>query len=127
MGPKGWVKLGYKTNSYSLPNSSTESTGPISFGGLFLGLGGDIPVRGKWGALANFNLRFLSSVDQSWTGSSHSSSSDIELFVGGYYRWKPKMTIRGGLEIISNGADFPNNRNLTQKTITIGPSLLYYF
>jgi hypothetical protein len=126
-GPRGWLKFGYKSNSYSLPISTAENTGPLSIGSVFLGIGGDLPIRGQWGALVNFDFRLLTSASQSWMSGDASGASDVALFLGGYYRWTPKMTIRGGLDIVANSADFSNGSSISQKTVTIGPSLLYYF
>jgi hypothetical protein len=127
LGPKGWLKLGFKSTSFSLPQSAIENTGSTSFGTIFLGLGGELPVRGNWGALTNLNLKIFTFVSQNWITDSGSGASDLEFTLGGYYRLTPRMTIRATFDIMATGADFSTGTNVSQKTITFGPSLLYYF
>lgn len=126
-GPKGWVKLGYKGDSFSLPSSATEYTGPISIGSIFLGIGGDLPIRDTFGIQTNFNCRVFSFVGQNLTNQSVSGVSDIEFYLGGYYRSSPRITVRVGFEIKASGVDFNGGATLSQKTITFAPGLLYYF
>ena len=128
LGPKVYAKFGYKSNSYSLPVSLTEGTGPISFSSIFFGLGGDLPLNAKWGILGHFNFRFLPFVSQPWLADSVDSSSDVEIFFGGYYNFRPRIVIRAGIDVISSGATFSTTgSNLSQKTVTFAPALLYYF
>jgi hypothetical protein len=126
-GPKGWLKLGYKTNALSLPSSLTEGTGPTTFGSVFLGIGGDVPIRGKWGVQADFNYRVFSSVSQSWVGGEANSSSDFQLQLGSYYRLTHRVNVLAQLIIQASGAEFSNGASLNQNVITFGPSLMYYF
>ena len=126
-GPRGWLKLGYKNTSYQLPISLTENTGPISYGSVFVGIGGDYPIRGNWGVLAEFNIRLFTSVSKTWFDMPVSGSSDVDLRVGAYYRFTPHISLRTTFEMASQGVDFEGGSVLTQKLFTITPSLLYYF
>ncbi len=137
-GPKGWVKLGYHTYSYNLPNvaststiaaqSSAESLTAISFKSLFVGIGADIPVYENWGGILDLNFGLFSGASESSELSgSVSSASDGFFYIGGYYRYTRRVTIRAGLSIQSNGAEFGSGATLSQKVITFCPSLLYYF
>lgn len=126
-GPKGWVKLGYKVTSYSLPTETVaEYTGPLSMGSVMIGVGGDLPLKGNWGARADLNFRVISSASASWVGDTVSGTSDVDFFLGGYYKYAPRVLIRFGLDMILSGVDFTAGSSLGQKTITIGPALLYY-
>lgn len=127
-GPKGWVKLGFQTLSYNLPVNSTESTGPVGFSGLFLGIGGELPIRHKYGVLLSLDAGFLTGVSESgFTSGSGRGATDFRFFVGGYYRFAPRITLRAGLDVIINGADFSNGTTLTHRIITFAPAALYYF
>jgi hypothetical protein len=127
-GPKGTLRLGYQSTAYSMPSSTTEYTGPCTTKGLFLGVGGDLPLRNGWGALVNFDFGFLNTVSASdFISSSAQSVSSVNFFLGGYYRWKPSLSLRMGLDITSQGADFTDGSTLTHKVTSIGPSLQYFF
>jgi hypothetical protein len=133
-GPKGWAKLGYHSVSYNFPISlgSPENTNPIGFHGLFLGLGGELPLTDQWGAILNLNFGVFTgaSEDTAFLGSI-SGTSDVDFFIGGYYRLDPRITIRAGFDIQANGADGTSstygNSSVSQKVISFVPSLVYYF
>ncbi len=128
LGPRVWVKGGYKTNAYSLPRQGNpEFTGPANVNSIFLGLGGSMPVQEEWGALAEINLRLMSSVTANWLTETVSSTSDAEILLGATYRLNPKSVVRLTLEYLATGADFSAGSSLSQKTMTFGPTLLYYF
>ena len=126
-GPKARLKLGFRSSAFSLPATATEQTGAISFSTFFLELEGDVPLEGNWGVLGHLNYGLLSLVSQNLFTDQVSGSSDIHFLVGGYYRVNSSMVIRAGLELHSTSADFTSGENISQKTVTIGPSLLYYF
>jgi hypothetical protein len=128
-GPKGWLKLGYRSTSYNLPSDAAESIGPISFHSLFFGLGGDLPVRNGWGAILNFDLGIANGADEG-TGFSNggvASATDVDFLIGGYYHYSNRMTFRVGFDVHDNGADFDNGNSLSQKVISIAPAIIYYF
>jgi hypothetical protein len=127
LGPKGWIKAGYKSSSYNLPVDTSELTGPTSVTSFYMGLGGELPIQKKFGLQANFNFRLLSSASQQGLNSDTSGSSDVDFFVGGYYWLSKKLSVRGGLEINATNIDLENAGSLSQKTVTIAPALLYYF
>jgi hypothetical protein len=133
MGPKGWVKLGYRINSYSLPDSSANETAAISFKSLFVGVGGDVPIRAGWGAIADLGVGLFKSADEDSNFSGATTSvSDISLMVGGYYRFTQRITFRATLDMQYDDADFTSPSGstqitLSQKVITFSPALIYYF
>lgn len=125
-GPRGWARLGFQSISYKLPVSLAEGTGPSSHTGLFVGIGGDLPVRGAFGALLNLDFGILNGA--SFQSATADSATFVDFFIGGYYRHSARMTVRVGFDIIANGADFnTQGSSVTQKVMTLGPSLLYYF
>jgi hypothetical protein len=133
-GPKGWVKLGYRSTSYSLPYERTQLIGSVSIGSLFLGVGGQLPLRDDIGLLLNFDFGVLPSATETniVTGSgSGQSVTDIAFFLGGYYHFSPRMSVRAGLDVLSHSATFAGtggrSASLSQKVITFAPSLIYYF
>ncbi len=127
-GPKALVKLGYRSGSYSLPTSSTEFVGPISFKSLFLGLGGDLPIRNEYGVDLDFDIGLLNGVTQSgFSDGDTDSVSSVSFSLGGYYRVSNRMKFRAALEVMAESADFTDKASISQKIITFTPSLVYYF
>jgi hypothetical protein len=126
-GPKGWLKGGFKSDSYNMPITDGEFTGPIAFNSLFIGAGADLPLRNNWGVIANLTFRLSTSVTQSWVVDSTNGASDVEFYLGGYYRLNPNSTVKLGIQVVSNGATFTAGSSLNQKTVSIAPALLYYF
>lgn len=128
ISPKAWVKLGYRSTSYSLPSSLVESTSPIAFKGFFIGVGGDFPLREKFGAKMTFDLGLFSSAQETGDAAFDiQGANDVSFFVGGYYRWSPKMTLSLGLDVLAHAAGYSDSSTLTQKIVSFGPSLLYSF
>ncbi|HLE01825.1 MAG TPA: hypothetical protein VJB59_16310 [Bdellovibrionota bacterium] len=127
-GPKGWVRMGYQSATYTFPVSVTEQTTPIGFKAFFFGVGGDLPIRSNWSATLNIDFGLLPSAAETTNVSgSVNSSSQVSFFMGALYRYAPKIAIRGGLEITANNAEFQDGAALSQKTVTFAPSLIYYF
>lgn len=137
-GPKAWVKLGYMTAGYGLALDSTQSVAGTSFKSLYIGVGGDLPIRSQWGVQLNFNIGVLTSVTEdgnSGGGAGLSgnpgSSSGLEFFAGGYYRFANRMSFRAGIDVLANNANFATSTNtantVSQKVISFAPALLYYF
>ncbi|MGK5087814.1 hypothetical protein WDW86_09665 [Bdellovibrionota bacterium FG-2] len=130
-GPKGWVKAGFQTTSYSLQASDTDLTAPTSFKGFCIGTGGDIPLRNGYGAMLNLDFGVLTSGSQTGLTNPNygdpSAATAVSFFVGAYYRKTPKMTYRVGLDVLSNGGDFATGASLTHNSFALVPALIYYF
>lgn len=127
-GPKGWVKLGYQTAAYSFPLLENEFLGYATFKGLFLGVGGDLPIRNRYGALLSLDFGISPTAKFEGLGTnSKGSANAINFYLGGYYRLDPRMTVRVGADVLAHTLDFENGPNLTHRTITFGPALLFYF
>ncbi len=130
-GPKGWVKAGFQSTSYSLQASDENLTAPSSFKGFFLGTGGDIPLRNGYGAILNLDFGVLTSGSQTGLTNPNygdpSSSTSVAFSVGAYYRKTSKMTYRVSLDVLSQGGDFNGGASVTHNTFAIVPALIYYF
>jgi hypothetical protein len=127
-GPRGFVKVGYRSRSYSLPSVVASSLAPISFSSLFLGVGADLPLRGGYGILLSFDIGVFKSLTQTdLTLGTDLSVTDYGVFLGGYFRMAPKMMIRAGLDIQGNSADFLSGENLSHRVFTFAPALVYSF
>lgn len=126
-GPKAWLKLGYRATSFSFPVSLTENTGPASFGSLALGVGGHLPLRNGWGFTTNAHFGLISSVAQEWVTLPPLGASYFSFMIGGDYRISQNLQVRAALEYASWGANYSSGTSLSQKTVTIAPTLLYYF
>ena len=127
-GPKAQAKIGYHSHSFDIPVSTAEKTGPLSFKSIFLGISGDLPIRNRFGALLALDFGFLSFIDaEEYISAADNSKTDVTFALGAYYRWTPKITIKAGLEIISNSVDFAGGISLTHRVINFTPTLQYYF
>lgn len=127
-GPKGWIRFGYRVTNYSLPISAANLTGPASFKGLFIGVGGELPIRAQYGLALNLDFGLLpsTSVPAYFNGASD-SVTDVSFFVGAYYRYSSRMTVRAGFDVMAQSATYLNGGALTERVVAFGPSLLYYF
>ena len=129
LGPKGWVRVGYHSTAYSLTVSNTERTGSITFKSGFVGLGGDIPLRGFWGLLLAVDLGIVKQAEETgFLSGAESGVGDAMFFVGAYYKLKPKVHLRIGVDVLAHTADFANDTvSVSHRIVSVGPSLLYYF
>lgn len=127
LGPKGWLKVGTHSISYVLPILSTSSLAPSSFRSIFVGIGADLPFNRFWGGITDLEFGAISSGSETGgTSGNMLSASDVQFFIGGYYRWKPRLVFQGGIQVYGNNGNFTRS-SLSQKIITIVPSLVYYF
>ncbi|HUP55901.1 MAG TPA: hypothetical protein VM598_00510 [Bdellovibrionota bacterium] len=129
--PKGWVKIGYRSNNYSLPATSTASgdlLNPITFNSAFLGMGADLPIRSGWSVLANLDFGiFNSASERGAIPQSADSATDVTFFVGVQYRYRNRISLRGGIEVISNGADLAGGATLSHRIVSFSPTIVYFF
>jgi hypothetical protein len=127
-GPRGWLKVGYLVHSINLPIVPEESTAPFRTGSIFLGVGGDMPLRNNYGARLDFDFGLLNSAKETGTANGDINSAyNARLYAGGYYRYDMRLLIAVGVEIHGTGGEFNNGASLTQRSIALLPSLTYYF
>jgi hypothetical protein len=127
-GPKGWAKLGYRSSSYGLQVSPTNLTVPITFKSVLLSIGGEFPIRDRWGAVINFDFGVLPAAGH-LAGSGFAQptgATDITFYVGAYYRLESRITLRLLIDVISQTADVSGG-SVSQKNVSVVPALLYYF
>lgn len=127
-GPKGWLKFGYQKTSYGLPQDATAKTGNLSTSGLFLGLGGDLPVRQDYGVLVDVDFGIFGSgtEDAGYYGTATGATS-IAFSAGGYAWIDPKLRFQLGIDFKSNSVDFVNGGTISNKSIALAPSLQFFF
>jgi len=127
-GPKGWVKLGYQKTSYGLPQNASANTGNVSYGGLFIGVGGDLPVREDYGVIldADFGV-FASGTENTGLYGTSTGSSSVSFFAGGYAWIDPKLKFQVGIDFKSNSVDFVTGGSISNKSFALAPSILFYF
>lgn len=127
-GPRAWVKVGYMVDSYTLPVSSDEATAPFSVKSVFLGVGGDLPIRDNYGARVDLQFGlFNSGTETGGDDGSINSSHNASILLTGYYRYKPRINFLVSFEVQATGAEFGSGASLSQKTITLLPSVQYSF
>jgi hypothetical protein len=126
-GTKVWGKVGYKSSSYTLPFSSSEVTAPSTMGSVLLGAGGEMSVTDQFSAFGELNFKLMSSFNQLLIPADPSNTSDIAFTLGGLYRYSSRISVRAALDIFATSANFKAGQNLSQKVVTFGPSVLYYF
>ncbi|MFZ9594720.1 MAG: hypothetical protein ACO3A2_01435 [Bdellovibrionia bacterium] len=125
--PRAWIKMTYNPESYHLPTSSTELTGPLDFSALLIGLGGELPIRENSGIMGHLSYRLLSSVSSTWVTSSVNTSTKMDFYLGAYYRIYPELSIKLGIDVSTSQVIFSTSENIDQKMVSFAPTLLYYF
>lgn len=127
-GPRAWIKLGYQSLRFGLPVDAVELTGPNQFSALYLGVGGELPFRGDWGALMGLDVGLLSGMTETGLNSGTvNSASAVSFFIGGYKQLQPRLRLRGGLHVTTGSADFSSGSSVSHRIISVLPSLQYYF
>jgi hypothetical protein len=127
-GPKGWVKAGYQGTSYNLPENTTAQTSNVSFSGLLIGVGGELPIRQDYGVILDVDFgMFGSGTETSSFFGTASGATSVNFFAGGYYWFEPKLRLQLGLDFKSHSLDFVSGASVSYKSFAIAPSLLFYF
>ncbi|MBS1959153.1 MAG: hypothetical protein JST80_06775 [Bdellovibrionales bacterium] len=124
----GWVHMGYRATSYSLPASSTDYTGASSFGSLFLGVGGEIPIQERFTAQLGLDLGLIRSASQTSPNFGDvASSTDLMFEAAGVYRLQERIFVRLLFKMNSQSMDFVGGETVSQKMFSVNPSVMYYF
>ncbi|MFN7685599.1 MAG: hypothetical protein ACK5QT_09330 [Oligoflexia bacterium] len=125
---KSWIKLGTQSNVFTLAGNSTEQTAPVTFSGLYIGLGGDLPLRGDWGAQMNLNFGLTNSVTETnGPFGEATGGSQVEFYAGAFKRLKPRLLFRMGFHFASYGATYSSGATLTHRNFSITPSWVMLF
>lgn len=124
----GWVHMGYRSTSYTLPSLSTDFTGSSSFGSLFLGVGGEVPFKDILTIQLGLDLGLLKSADNVFPEyGDPASTTDLMFQFGAAYHLNERLNVRLMFKISSQSMDFTNGESISQKVLSVGPSVLYYF
>lgn len=131
-GPKATGKFGYRNDHYGLTTSANDRLGGSTFGSFYIGLGGDLPMRGNYGLLMNADIGIFNEVSETgYTTGPASGAANFAFSFGGYYRFDMRMAVKFMLDIVAQSGEFnataTGTDNLNHKVITFGPSIVYYF
>lgn len=127
-GPKGYVRLGYKSLSYGLPIDTSKKVGTFSMGSVFLGVGANLSLRDVWGIHVGLDLGMIRTAEETgFTTGSKDGTSDVSFMVGANYRIAPNLEGRFSLEVVSQGVEFTQGSKLDHRVVSFLPALLYYF
>jgi hypothetical protein len=106
-GPQIDVFGGWVSYSYSLDKSSADGYGAGDFNGLFVGLGGSIPLqRGLRIYGSGEIIPFGDYDDDDSVFNSKKSISSMVFDIGLHYLWSPTVKLLGGLEVTNNSGKF---------------------
>ena len=124
----GWVHAGYHATSYTLPSQLSDFTGSSSFGSFFIGIGGEVPFRDFLTFQLSIDLGLLKSAKNTYPDyGDPASSTDLMFEFGASYHLNDRLNARLILKINSQSMDFTNGESISQKVLSVGPSILYYF
>ena len=91
-------------------------------------MGGEIPIRDRYGVSMGLDLGIFKSAEQSgFTVAGNEGSTDISFHVSGSYLITPQMTLMLGFEFYSHGMEFSTTTDASQTAVLFTPTLLYYF
>jgi hypothetical protein len=123
-----WIHGGLRYSGYSLPTNTTDSTGGSDFTSIFIGFGGEVPVARGFTAQMNLDLGVLRSASQkSPNFGDPSASTDLMFSVGGTYRLEERVALRLLIKLNSQAMDFIGGQTVSQKMLSVAPSIMYYF
>lgn len=126
--PTGWIHFGYRSTNYNLTTSSTDLTGGSSLNSLFIGVGGEIPFRKTTTFQFGMDVGLIKTPTNIKPNfGSALSSTDLMFNFGATYQLNQNFHARVLLKINSQSMDFSNGKTISQKLLSIGPSILYYF
>ncbi len=127
-GPKGWFRAGYNATSFGLPNVSATQTSNVDYGGLFLGVGGDLPIREDYGAMMSVDVGLFGAGTEAgnYLGTTNGATM-VDLQMAGYYWMAPKMKLKVCVDFKSYSLDFLSGSSMTNKVFAIGPQLQIHF
>lgn len=130
MGPAAWARIGFKTLNYSLTlDTTTNFVSPNTFAGLFIGGGGELPLRDGWTIQLTFDLGLFTTHTETGLGAGAARSVlDASAFFGvSKLLWPPRMGLKAGIDIQANNASYATGASVTQRSIAGLAAVMYYF
>lgn len=104
-GPQVDLYTGYVKYSYQVDKSAADGFGANSFSGLYVGVGGSIPLKKTIKVYGKGEiLPFGGFTDEDGIFGSKKSISSMRLDVGVHYNWSPTIKLLGGFEVLNNSA-----------------------
>ncbi len=123
-----WVTVGYRSTQFSLPSTTTDSTGTSTMSSLSVGLGGQMRVNQDISAFLGLELGLFRTLTQTTPAFGNAvSTGDIQFSLGANYLLMDHLYFRGLIRMISVSADFASNRSVGQNVISLCPSIVYTF
>jgi hypothetical protein len=129
-GPTAWMRLGYRGINWNLNLDAVNLIHPMAFSSVFVGLGGEIPIRAGWVGQLTLDLGLFRSVTETGVASGTvNSSTDVSAFLGAYHKslFGPRMGLRGGVAFWVDAASFSSGASASHRVLALDASLLYYF
>ena len=124
----GWVHFGYRYTGYTLASLPADLTGASSIGSAFVGFGGEIPFKNLITIQMGIDLGLFRSATSVFpTYGDPTGSSDLMFELAGLYHLSGRLSARLLLKINSQSMDFAGGESISEKLLSVGPSLLYYF
>jgi len=120
-GPRVDGYVGYANYSYGLDNQQSDGFGEVTFKGLLIGTKGSIPVMKQVRMYLEFDFMLKSGYEEEITiYGEDDSSSNYHIEVGATYKYSPNMSLKGGLNFVSNKAKFLTpQRTLSHKETSL--------
>ncbi len=124
----GWVHFGYRSTNYSLAANDNTLTGGSSFDSVFVGVGGELPFRKLMTLQMSFDIGLLNSANVRAPAFGDASAvTDLMFEVATVFHRSEKWNLRMALKLNSQSMDFTTGESISQKLLSVGPSILYYF
>ena len=106
-GPQVDVYGGYGKYTYGVSTNLTDKFTEFSFSGLLLGVKGSVPLYESVRAYLLIDFLLTSSYKEKVAVyGSDESSSNYRIEAGAQYAYEPNITLAGGIQILSNKANF---------------------
>ena len=127
-GPRAFLRTSYESLSFSLPKDNAGRTSTTKVSGILFGLGGDLPFRDAYGMALSLDFGPFSGGSEAGAYyGTNSGASAAELRISGYQWLQPKLKLQLNLDFKSASIDFVNGATISNKFLSVGPSLLFYF
>ncbi len=128
LGPRGFVKLGYGSDTISMTANETEYLGSTQIAGIYVGLGGDLPLRGRYGLQINADIGLMQTMTETGFSSGDPQGvTSVKFGLQGYGWWGPKLRVGAGFIVNNQSASFDNERTLSAVGVSFGPNASFFF
>ena len=133
-GPQLSARFGYLNYRWQVGTSAEDLLTARTYGGLNLGIGAALPFgKRPYGAQVNVGMMLFpsySETSQVIGAKGDDSSTVAQFYLGGYYFFEPRLSVRAGIHFESYSTDistFGASGSSSQKNIGFLPSVQYYF